>query len=707
MKIYKPIGSKERFAEIFQGINKVKLNEGFGQSYNPQAVLEMSYEGLKNGTLNIVHSNSQGEGEQSFIELVCKDKQGNNITFTFKTLSSVGDQEGVYNIDKTIMTNFSFDDETGEDSVEMDENALKQFNAQHANDLFDAVKQYIDVEEEEPAIDELYEDAVRKIDSSPFGKDSFDKLQTGKAYADEKPVNPAIRVKSPELDKFVNEDDLDKEVSLEGNKTSTKILSTVSQKVKEQIILDAAKVVDRGLEKQGLSRYDMTKEAYNKLIKQVGLMIFESYSAEVNENLNEEEEKNDYPDQLGKKFKPKTHYPKKKRKPQSTVKLTEQDDDDEISDLNTPVPIDKGAKKTAQSDIHKEFNRTVPYDTKFDLSLAEKAEEPKTGDDNVTDTEFMDTERQGLQGGEKDVPSDTTNDVNPETEVGTEKDINTGDEMAVEPDFDKMGMGIGSDWDKKTRGTDNEPASDEIEKIAQDKEEAGEMIAGGEGEGKSPLEFTQDQILKGMRVEMEHTDDPMVSLEIALDHLTEDPEYYGNDEENPELMAQANAAADVDKPESEEDDKETTNMLLGFKPHNVGDEIEDDEEETPKETGVEDTGEVPAEEKPKEVAEEYGFEEYQGNVGDRYADEDGNEFVVHDKVKGGVTLKTQSGEIEVATSDLKFYKKLNEGETIKKIITEEQIKTAKRTLSNSKVPTGMTKKEAVQILMNNNLKKIL
>ena len=115
-----------------------------------------------------------------------------------------------------------------------------------------------------------------------------------------------------------------------------------------------------------------------------------------------------------------------------------------------------------------------------------------------------------------------------------------------------------------------------------------------------------------------------------------------------------------------------------------------------------------AEKKEDELGEaEAGFEEYQGNIGDRYADEDGNEFVVHNKVKGGVTLKTQSGEIEVATSDLKFYKKLNEGETPKKVITEEQIKTAKRTLSNSKVPTGMTKKEAVQILMNNNLKKIL
>ena len=141
-------------------------------------------------------------------------------------------------------------------------------------------------------------------------------------------------------------------------------------------------------------------------------------------------------------------------------------------------------------------------------------------------------------------------------------------------------------------------------------------------------------------------------------------------------------------------------LLITFKPHNVGDEIENGEET--EEIPVEEP-ETPEEEKPKEVAEEYGFEEYTGNVGDRYEDSEGNVFVVHNKVKGGVHLKGQGGEIEVATSDLKFMKKLNES----KIITEEQIKIAKRTLSNSKVPTRMTKKEAVTILMNNNLRKIL
>jgi selenocysteine-specific translation elongation factor len=36
----------------------------------------------------------------------------------------------------------------------------------------------------------------------------------------------------------------------------------------------------------------------------------------------------------------------------------------------------------------------------------------------------------------------------------------------------------------------------------------------------------QGQLRKGMLVEMEHTDDPSIAAEIALDHLTEHPFYY-------------------------------------------------------------------------------------------------------------------------------------------------------------------------------------
>ena len=48
MKVLNSIGSKERFVEIFQGVNKgIKLNEAFGQGLNPNSVLEDSFNQLK------------------------------------------------------------------------------------------------------------------------------------------------------------------------------------------------------------------------------------------------------------------------------------------------------------------------------------------------------------------------------------------------------------------------------------------------------------------------------------------------------------------------------------------------------------------------------------------------------------------------------------------------------------------------------------
>jgi hypothetical protein len=175
MKIYKPIGSKERFVEVFQRVNKVKLNENLMEvgspNLNPENVLNMSFNQLKNKQLKIEHSNTQTKGDQNFVELLCTDNQGNNITFIFRAISSEGDQEGVYNINNVLLNSFSFDSADGEDTVEMQENALGQFNAQHANELLDVVQNYVDVENHENA--EL-EEAVKLIDaikqnSYPFG----------------------------------------------------------------------------------------------------------------------------------------------------------------------------------------------------------------------------------------------------------------------------------------------------------------------------------------------------------------------------------------------------------------------------------------------------------------------------------------------------------------------------------------------------------
>lgn len=51
-------------------------------------------------------------------------------------------------------------------------------------------------------------------------------------------------------------------------------------------------------------------------------------------------------------------------------------------------------------------------------------------------------------------------------------------------------------------------------------------LVGGKGDNLSPDDFDPDEIAMGLQVEMEHTTDPDVAMEITLDHLAENPKYY-------------------------------------------------------------------------------------------------------------------------------------------------------------------------------------
>jgi len=52
------------------------------------------------------------------------------------------------------------------------------------------------------------------------------------------------------------------------------------------------------------------------------------------------------------------------------------------------------------------------------------------------------------------------------------------------------------------------------------------IIPGGLSEGLDPKDFSQEQLDAGIKVEMEHTSSRKIAEEIAMDHLTEDPDYY-------------------------------------------------------------------------------------------------------------------------------------------------------------------------------------
>jgi hypothetical protein len=59
-----------------------------------------------------------------------------------------------------------------------------------------------------------------------------------------------------------------------------------------------------------------------------------------------------------------------------------------------------------------------------------------------------------------------------------------------------------------------------ITKVQEDK------MPGGLADKSKPEDFDKEQLEAGIKVEMEHTKDPKVAQEIAMDHLTEDPDYY-------------------------------------------------------------------------------------------------------------------------------------------------------------------------------------
>ncbi|HPM21448.1 MAG TPA: hypothetical protein PLY35_09405 [Thermotogota bacterium] len=53
-----------------------------------------------------------------------------------------------------------------------------------------------------------------------------------------------------------------------------------------------------------------------------------------------------------------------------------------------------------------------------------------------------------------------------------------------------------------------------------------DIINGGKGDKSSIKDFDSNQLVIGILVELEHSDNPNAAMEIAMDHLTEDSEYY-------------------------------------------------------------------------------------------------------------------------------------------------------------------------------------
>ena len=804
MKVLNSIGSKERFVEIFQGVNKgIKLNEAFGQGLNPNSVLEDSFNQLKTGNLKIEHSNTQSSGNENYVELICLDRQNNNITFTFRVVTTQGDQDGVFNVESATLTQFGFDDADGENTVNMDEGALKQFNAAHASEISSIADEYVDVEEPvDIDMDEQYRTAIERIDAVPYAKGTETMVKHSE-YADEKPTNPDLRAGDAfnkfvkeEMDDMFNPEDIEsgfqqhdspesdeplvdpdtiqpsqEEVPEETKRiilqaydnlverakqqrkfdysptqleVEDEILRITGKKVvkektrvfpkeaepwlEEEIAVDdiAQKTLTPEKKAEYIQKakdfiegslgaqmfYGMMPEERNKLIAEYANRIFMAEMAAGNYGVSmNEEESSDYPDPIGKKFKPKSSYPKKKKKPQSVTRIDETEGEKLIkqhySALNADMDYNKLA--TAYQNLLKlkrnEFRGTGVVQTAL-ASLRDAI------------TGYLNQVR-GLKVSNEDVQNYFENMLTKYSSVaeGEEEEELT---MHV-PQGEMDGAN-----DPTNDGMSLEPAGDEIEQIAQEKEAAGgDMIPGGKADGKSPLEYPADQVKMGLDVEKEHTDDPLVAVEIATDHLEEFPDYYTRlDAMEKEAKAESGEGEEenehplADVMNTEVGDKETTDELLGYKPMNVGETIEGgydfaaaernyaDQDAYQKylEYTQKDLNNLSDDEK-----EEY-FELWKQFKGAEKVNEtpskhvvvfDGSSAYVEDEnnVPDGVEIVGRYDNIDDAQE---FADKYNDSAYA---ITEQKIKLAKQALNKrGLLSEGMTKKEAVQILIKHNIK---
>lgn len=57
-------------------------------------------------------------------------------------------------------------------------------------------------------------------------------------------------------------------------------------------------------------------------------------------------------------------------------------------------------------------------------------------------------------------------------------------------------------------------------------EEHEDLLPGGLADRKKPEDFDAMELARGVKVELEHTTSRQLATEIAMDHLTEDPDYY-------------------------------------------------------------------------------------------------------------------------------------------------------------------------------------
>jgi hypothetical protein len=563
MKIKPEVGSKQRLFEMMNRVNKINLNEGV----TPDQVVISAFDKLKNGSLEEVNGGKnevtvQTNDNTTIVLIIGSDKENNQYKFEFVTNFNEGQEDGTYNIDSTKLKTFSFNTANGSMGYDLDENALQNFNRQYSDHMFEVVNKYFEIEDTTPSLDQPEEVDENEImdQSNPYGGGKDD-IQKSKNYGDNEPVNPALRVKSKSLERFVE--------SKDSSGVATGILKNLIGKKPETKSDSVSYEPDSDEDKL------LRKRAYSNIRKEKKDEKYVPSKEEIKKEIE--------------KIKKSSTLTKKKKK------VVNEELGVASSILNKsigePKPTGELSTKSPIDDLPAEKKKII-HQAIDNLTIKRGRREyaPSAQEINAEIQKMMG------KGDEKVWENDElTPEENPElTDAPHSSGAYTQDGMAGERDRnDNPIPAIEPNWSKMSDDT-KEVGQEDLEGAIEKREEMGDQLSGGLGDDANPDDLDSEQLLRGLEVEMEHTDDPMIALEITLDHLMEDPKYYGEGDENAEEMAMKGAQSDIDdydptNPDKEmgspaeaykkwtqkSGDEELTDELLGYKPHNVGDYVKE------------------------------------------------------------------------------------------------------------------------------------
>ena len=705
MKILTPIGSKERFLEMFQGVNKLQMNEvAAGTVQTGTQLVEKAFEELRTKQAKVKQTNTQTTNDENFVEIVTVDQEGNEITFNFRVNSTEGDQDGVYYMGDAALKEFKIRSATL--NVEMPENmpVVQEFNQNHSTEIMDVVGEYADFETDTASVDDaVYEEAVKLIDKVPYKKGS-EQMQTHKNYADNKPTNPEVRTDADELQKFVQE----MQDFVDNVDTEEEPIDYASADFPKPPTDDTEKGIDPWEAEMNTAISDMGGEEASPEEQALFGQAYDNLVAAGNDTPNAVDIENEV-NRLQGNTKP---VEKTRAISPDLERFLESTDQDRYEDVvfmqgeeaNEPLEILDTQGEDAAMEYLKQWHQ--PGQHMGSVDLGHGSSDRTYEKDGYIMSWNSQLNYIGLQYEVSGMDEEAEKGEYPDQMGKKFKPKNQMPKKKKKPQSVVKLSEVESEIPAEYWGNPEDEMNEEEEIGAEEIEvddEPDDVVNGGLADDAHVSEFNPQQIMIGIGVEMEHTDDPKVALEIAMDHLMEIPDYYTR-------LDKMEKEAGVDEPEGEEGvadtDSEETDELLGYKPHNVNDYAseefdyaaaerdyhdKEDMKQNPEEYGEEPEGE------PEEIIDEEEIDpsEYAGELGDRYQDAENNQFTVRDKVKGGVTLQGQGGEKEISTQDMQFLKKLSE---------EEVVEIARHVLKNRGLNEGMTKKEAVQILIKHNIK---